>query len=191
MCFLKIFLWTRNMQFWQPYRKIFAKNSKIFCSKSEKNYGNITFTKQTFFIKMFLRTRRMQIWQLCPNFFTKFAVRKKLENNKSLFFQKKFFPINIPRPRQFFSKLLNNWKISAVCAERNSFFLEFLSRRNLGIIERSIPAAEILAWLTCIEKMHSIFYFFKRVMIWAILGGNAKSNNLAPTETGVLHKLVE
>ena len=34
--FLKLFRWTRRMQFWQPLRENFEKRPKRFCSRSDK-----------------------------------------------------------------------------------------------------------------------------------------------------------
>ena len=44
----KMFVWTRKMQFWEPCQQIFANRSKIFRSKSEKNWNTKKFSENCF-----------------------------------------------------------------------------------------------------------------------------------------------
>ena len=59
---LKMFLWSRRMQFWQPCRKISAERPKIVIKL-------LFFQKETIFFKFFLCTCKMQFWQSCRIFF--------------------------------------------------------------------------------------------------------------------------
>ena len=83
---LKLFLWTRFMQLWPPFRKLSHKNPKVFLSISENDINLIFFQTNFLSSKLFLQTRIMQFWQPCQkklcqkpeNFALNFRKRKKI-----------------------------------------------------------------------------------------------------------------
>ena len=58
VCFFKIFFWTRRMHIWDPSRRLFHKRTKIFRSRSKKDFKN--FSEELYLPKRFLWTRRRQ-----------------------------------------------------------------------------------------------------------------------------------
>ena len=73
---LKMFLWRRQMQFWQACRKFSAKSWIVIVHIPKVIKSSVIFSEknpQTFFW-----TRRIQFWQACQKFWLK--VRKYLWN---------------------------------------------------------------------------------------------------------------
>ena len=61
---MKVFPWTRRMQFWKPYWKSFARRPKLFCSGYECDEKNFN---QIFLLELFLCTRRLQFQKMYKN----------------------------------------------------------------------------------------------------------------------------
>ena len=62
---LQLFLWTRFMQLWPPFRKLSHKNPKVFLSMSENDINYVFFKLNFLSSKLFLQTLLMQFWQPC------------------------------------------------------------------------------------------------------------------------------
>ena len=61
--FLKLFLWTRKMQFWQPLRRIVEKMGRRVFAQVPQMLKKHSYLKNMFFLKLFLRICGMQFSQ--------------------------------------------------------------------------------------------------------------------------------
>ena len=92
----KLFLGTREIQFWQRCRSFHAKNPKTISSTFKSDNKSIFFfRKNFFFLKMFQWTRRLQFRQPLINFLDKnresFAHCQTKLKKLSFFLKKKSF----------------------------------------------------------------------------------------------------
>ena len=88
--FMKMFLGTRRMKFWQTFRKFNAQNPKIFCLISEN--ANIANFLKAFFWENLLWTRRVQFWRSCWKTFAKNPEKFDLVSKNELVFLQRIFP---------------------------------------------------------------------------------------------------
>ena len=78
--FLKTFISTKRMQFWQLRWEIFYETPKFFRKMSVNDNKNINFFhKLLFFIRRFFRTSKFQFWQIRGKIFEKKAKKVSLK----------------------------------------------------------------------------------------------------------------